>query len=165
MTHVPGDNWIICDLSGKKVLMSQSRKTWDGLRVHPAFWYPRHPQLDLRAIPDHMAVIDGRSRQVDIFAIVPYGIGSFCLVSPDGTDYVVWVDDDGAVVVTEGLWGTPRPIFHIGQYDITVDNDGALHVVNGDIVRNVTPWKLYSVAGVGYNISIDTDLAMLVTVI
>jgi hypothetical protein len=162
MTYSPGDNWIICDLSGKKVLMSQSRKTWDGLRVHPDFWSPKHPQLDLKGIPDHMAVVDGRSRPAIVYTTVQYGWGSFCLTSPNGTNYVVWIDDEGAVFVTEDTWGTPRNVFYIGQYGVTVDNDGALHVADYHVIKNITPWKLYSVAGTGFNVSIDTDLAMLV---
>ena len=67
MTYVPGDNWIICDLSGRKVLMSKSRKTWDGLRVHPDYWSPRHPQLDVRSRADKQQVVDGRGRPADIF--------------------------------------------------------------------------------------------------
>jgi hypothetical protein len=67
MTYKPGDNWIICDLSGRKVLMSKSRKTWDGLRVHPDYWYPRHPQLDVRGRTDKQNVVDGRGRPVDHF--------------------------------------------------------------------------------------------------
>lgn len=67
MPYVPGDNWIICDISGRKVLMSQSKKTWDGLRVHPDYWYPRHPQLDVKAVPDDQKVVDGRGRTEDYF--------------------------------------------------------------------------------------------------
>ena len=65
MSYTPGDNWCICDISGKKVLQSQTRKTWDGYRVHPDFWYPKHPQLSLRGIPERSTVRDGRPRQAE----------------------------------------------------------------------------------------------------
>jgi len=113
-----------------------------------------------------MAVVDGRSRPADIYAdAAPYGWGTFCLTSPDLTDYVVWIDDEGAVFVTADTWGLPRPEFHIGHYGITVDNDGTLHVVDVIMNRNADPWKLYSVAGTGFNLTVDTDLALLVTAI
>ncbi len=67
MPFIGGDPWVICDLSGMKVRMSQTRKTWDGLRVYSPFWYPRHPQLDLRTIPDNPAVQDARSDPTPIF--------------------------------------------------------------------------------------------------
>src|SRR5574343_865046 len=96
--YKPGDNYCICDLTGKKVLMSQTRKTWDGLRVWKGVWYPRHPQLDIRAIPDHMAVPDARPRTVDTYAPC-YGLGAFCLRSLGSISYIYYVVDDGALMV------------------------------------------------------------------
>jgi hypothetical protein len=165
MSYEPGNNWCICDLTGRKVLMSQTRKTWDGLRVWEKVWYQKNPQQDLRAIPDHMAVIDGRSRTTDVYTIDQYGWGTFCLVSPDGTNWVVTIDNEGAIFVTAGTWGLARIEFHIGHYGITVDNDGALHVADIVEMKNADPWKLYTVAGDGFNLTVDTDLALLVTAI
>ncbi len=69
MTYKPGDNWIICDISGRRCLMSRSKKTWDGLRVHPDYWYPRHPQLDVKGRPDRPGVVDGRPEGPDRFIL------------------------------------------------------------------------------------------------
>lgn len=165
MPYIPGDNWCICDLTGKKVLMSQTKKTWDGLRVWEQVWYPKHPQLSLRAIPDRMAVIDGRPRPVDQTAVVPYGWGTFCLTSPNGTNFVAAMQDDGAMVMTPGLWGSPLEVFYIGQYGLTVDNDGALFVHDAGAKRNIDPWRLYSVNKLGFDITIDSDMAVLVSLV
>lgn len=69
MVYRPGDNWIICDISGRRCLMSQSKKTWDGLRVHPDYWYPRHPQLDVKGRPDRPGVVDGRPEGPERFIL------------------------------------------------------------------------------------------------
>jgi hypothetical protein len=74
MGSIPGDVWVICDLSGKKVRMSETKKTWDGLRVYAPLWYPRHPLLDVRGIPDKMAVSDPRPRPDEIYVC---GSGGF----------------------------------------------------------------------------------------
>jgi hypothetical protein len=166
MPYIPGDNWAICDLSGKKVLMSQTRKTWDGLRVWNPLWYPRHPQLSLRAIPEHMAVRDARPRQADIFApAAPYGWGSFCLISPNGTTYVAAMADDGAMLVRAGVWGTPQPVFYISHYAFTVDDDGALHVADIIDTRGPSSWRMYSVNKLGFDITVAVDLAVLVSLV
>jgi hypothetical protein len=162
MPYVPGDNWIICDLTGRKVLMSQSRKTWDGLRVWEKVWYPKHPQLYLRAIPDHMAVIDGRSRPTDIYMILQYGYGSFCLTSPNGTHWTFYVDDDGALLPANITWGNPVQYLYIDSYRLHVDNDGALHVESSGGIQTAVAWKMRSYGDFIYDLIVDTDLALLV---
>lgn len=165
MTYVPGDNWCVCDLTGKKILMSQTRKTWDGLRVWKEVWYPKHPQLSLRAIPERATVRDGRPRPADIFTVPEHGWGSFCLISPDGTKYVVAMADDGAMLVREGVWGTPRSAFYISHYAFIVDNDGALHVADVVSVKGPVMWRMCSVNKVGFDVTVDTDLAVLVSLV
>jgi hypothetical protein len=163
MPYVPGDNWIICDLSGIKLLQSESVKTWDGYRVHPRFWYPRHPQLDVRGVPDYQNVIDGRPRPVDLFIGPTYGVGSFCLTSPNGTRYVVYVGDDGAVMVVAGTFGNPVSYLTLGNYHVTVDDDGAVHVTLDTTNPGVGWWDMTSPGGYPYRLTVDPDLAVLVT--
>jgi hypothetical protein len=67
MPSIPGNPWVICDLTGVKVRMSQTRKTWDGYRVWSHVWYPKQPLLSVRGIPDNTAVADARPRPVDVF--------------------------------------------------------------------------------------------------
>ena len=86
MTYVPGDPWVICDLTGLNVRASQTRMTWDGYRVAEDVWYPKHPQLSVRAVKERPSVPDARPRQVDTFVSQAYPMGSFCLVSPNGTN-------------------------------------------------------------------------------
>lgn len=64
---IPGDPWVICDRSGLKVRMSDTRKEWNGLRVAKAFYEPRHPQDFVRGRKDDMRVPDARPRQPDVF--------------------------------------------------------------------------------------------------
>lgn len=39
-----GDHYVYCDISGFKVHASETRMTWDGLRVRKEDWDYRHPQ-------------------------------------------------------------------------------------------------------------------------
>ena len=61
--YFPGDHLVICDLSGFKFLFSECRYTWDGLLVYKGYWYAQHPQLQLRAHTDRIAVQNARTRQ------------------------------------------------------------------------------------------------------
>jgi hypothetical protein len=47
--------------------MSETKKTWDGLRVHAPLWYPKHPQLSIKGIKDNQIVADARPRPDDVF--------------------------------------------------------------------------------------------------
>ncbi len=120
-----GDNLAICDICGFMFYMSQTRKTWEGLRVCEKDWDPKHPQLTIRGLPDRQAVYDGRPEPKDVF-ITSYGLGAFCLISPNGTIYIVSIDDDGAVLVTPGTLGEPLIFVHLGNYLYSVADDGAI---------------------------------------
>lgn len=67
MTYRPGDPWVICDRSGFKVRMSDTRKEWTGLRVRKEDWEPRHPQDYVRAVKDDQRVPDARPEPADTF--------------------------------------------------------------------------------------------------
>jgi hypothetical protein len=58
--------------------MSQTLKTWDGLRVCSPDWYPKHPQLMVRGRVDRQAVIDGRPEPTDIFIDDGSGVDNLC---------------------------------------------------------------------------------------
>lgn len=45
-----------CQRTGKIVYLSDLQEEWTGLRVCRAAWNPRHPQLDVRALPEDLAV-------------------------------------------------------------------------------------------------------------
>jgi len=165
MVFVPGENWIICDISGKKILQSKSRKTWDGLRVAPEFWSPKHPQLSIKPIRERMAVYDGRPQRADIWYEVPYGIGSFCLISSNGTRYVCYAVDDGALLVREGTWGNAIRTFYLGQYGFRVADDGALYVTDAGSIKGPLSWKMYTVNGLCFELTVDLDLAVHLTLV
>lgn len=65
MTYIPGDPWVICDRTGFKVRRSQTKVTWDGLRVWKKYWWPRHPQDFVRALPERQTVRDARPEPTD----------------------------------------------------------------------------------------------------
>ena len=65
--YVHGDPNVICDRSGMKVRMSQTRKEWNGLRVRIEDWEPRHPQDFVRGRRDNQAVRDPRPEGTDVF--------------------------------------------------------------------------------------------------
>ena len=65
--YIAGDPWCICDRTGFKVRMSDTRKEWNGLRVWKKAWEPRHPQDLVRSVPDRQVVKDARPEQTDYF--------------------------------------------------------------------------------------------------
>ena len=50
------DYWMICQRTGKKTRRSQMKQEWNGLWVREESWEPKHPQLDVRAVPDDPSV-------------------------------------------------------------------------------------------------------------
>jgi hypothetical protein len=63
----PGDHWVIDDVTGLKVRASETRKQWDGLRVHRNQYESRHPQDFVRGRRDKMSVTDPRPRPIDTY--------------------------------------------------------------------------------------------------
>lgn len=47
--------------------MSESKKTWDGLRVCPEDYEPRHPQDFVKGRAENIAVPDARGRPTPVF--------------------------------------------------------------------------------------------------
>lgn len=76
--YIPGDFWRICDVCGIRYRASQTRMRWDRLMVCEKDWEPRHPQDNVRARPDRMAVPNPRPDAVDVF------VTSATMVSDDG---------------------------------------------------------------------------------
>jgi hypothetical protein len=165
MPYSPGEHWVCCDLTGKKVLASQTRRTWDGFRVWEAVYYPKHPQLSLRGIPERSHVRDARPEPADVYQTARYKFGSFCLVSLGGIDWTFYITDDGALIGDAAAWGTPQPVFYIDSYGLTVTDDGALVVNSADSKKGPPTWKMKSLLGIEYLLSVAADLALLVTVV
>lgn len=155
---ISGDPWVQCDRCGRRVRLSQSKKTWDGLRVCIPDWDPKHPQLSIRARVDRQAVYDGRPQSPDRF-VETYGFGSFCLISPNGTTYVVTVDDDGALLVIQDILGAPVSYLQFGEWRMTVDDDGALHVNRFPILSRT----MASPTGDYFSMWVDWDGAVKIT--
>ena len=151
----PGDPLVICDQCGFRFPMSQTKKQWDGLRVCYKDFDPKHPQLSIRGLPDRQAVYDGRPEPPPVF-IFSYGLGTFCLRSPNGTLYIVTVDDDGAVLVRPGFFGTPLDFITICGFDITVADDGAL-LTNVGATPGAPTWRMVSPTNYVYSVTVAAD--------
>ena len=50
----------ICDRCGFQYFLLELRKEWNGLRVCPDCWEPKHPQLEIKSKYDPQAVFDPR---------------------------------------------------------------------------------------------------------
>lgn len=67
--YIPGDFWVIDDLSGQKLRRSQCvfvqepGNRLNGLMVAKEDYAPRNPQLDVRGVKDNITVKQGRPRQ------------------------------------------------------------------------------------------------------
>lgn len=62
-----GSHNVICDRSGFKIKVEDSRKEWNGLRVDKRYWESRQPQDKIRNIYDNQAVPDPRPEGDDVF--------------------------------------------------------------------------------------------------
>ena len=62
-----GDFNCLCDRCGFKVRASQTRMTWDGLRVCLRDWEPRHPQDFKRGKVDQQNVPNPRPEPDEVF--------------------------------------------------------------------------------------------------
>ena len=148
----PGDFLRICDICGKRCKASETRKTWDGLITCLADWDPKQPTLTIRATYDRQSAPEPRPEPPPAYVPI-YGLGSFCLRSPNGTPYIVTVDDGGNRVVVSGALGTPVDVFTIYGFDITVSNNGTLSTV-ASAVPNVKIWRMASPSNYFYHVTI-----------
>lgn len=87
--YILGDYWIICQITGQKVMRSKARYNWKGQLVSLVAWEEKHPQIDLRGRKDDIAVEDARPRQPTVFESVE---NQFLRVTADGDQRVT---DDG----------------------------------------------------------------------
>lgn len=65
--YISGDPWVICDRTGFKVRMSETRREWNGSRVRWQSFEERHPQDFVRGVVDRQAVPDARPEAEDVF--------------------------------------------------------------------------------------------------
>lgn len=72
--YVPGDNYILDDLSGFKIRARKARIIPGGqtgkLAVAPARWEPQQPQDFVRGVRDDQTVALSRPRQVNQFVLI-----------------------------------------------------------------------------------------------
>ena len=45
-----------CQRTGRICYLGDLRTEWNGLRVHKSVYTPKHPQLELQAVPDDLTV-------------------------------------------------------------------------------------------------------------
>jgi hypothetical protein len=76
--YVPGDNYLIDDISGFKVRASKARMQWDGLMAAGSRFSPRQPQDLVTGVPDDQTVAIARPRQVNQFTALATFINAPC---------------------------------------------------------------------------------------
>lgn len=67
MTYRDGEPWGECPRCGFKKRLNTFRREWTGLRVCSSCYDPRHPQMDVRGVPDRQAVRDPAPQTTPIF--------------------------------------------------------------------------------------------------
>jgi len=83
-SYKSGDWLVICDSCAQKIKASKTKERWDGFRVCPECWEPRHPMDFIRSRADKISVPFTRPQPEDQFA---------------DTSYVTIYVDDGYVEV------------------------------------------------------------------
>lgn len=130
-----GDHNAISDDSAQKYKRSDMRLTWDGKLVGKDEWYPKHPQLTIRPIPDRPAITNQtRTQDSPTNLLAP----SFNPSAPNN-------------VLIEGF------IVNLSGDNITESNGsvtGMLNSVNSD-------YDLTTVVGTGANLKKSINDAML----
>jgi hypothetical protein len=85
--------------------------------------------------------------------------GVFTLISAGGVSYVLYIVDDGALLVVPGSWGPVSTSFYLGQYVLTVEDDGAvLARPSGELQQPV--YRFVSPGGLEYMLWADEDGAI-----
>lgn len=61
----PNDPFVVCQRSGWKVRLSETKVEWNGLRVAAQFYEPKHPSLDIPAPYGEEVISDPTGRPQD----------------------------------------------------------------------------------------------------
>ena len=65
--YKPGDNYVICDVTGLKIHASKARRRWDGAVVMSSQLEQRHTQEFVKGIKENPKTIFSRPRQENNF--------------------------------------------------------------------------------------------------
>ena len=127
--YIKGDHWMVCDICGFNYRRSEMRETWDHIWACPEDWDPRHPQLDVRAVPDRQrvdvsrpardssigsttvgttALVDARTLILTDASTLESG-DSIGVTLDDGDATIQWMSlsadpSSNTVTLSEGLW-------------------------------------------------------------
>lgn len=153
MPFRPGDNWAVCDITGKKVLMSETRKTWDGLRVWKNVWYPKHPQLAVRGIRERINVRDARPRPADEVLWPDYGTWEIFLQSSGGLLFKLVIDDTGTVGASPISYMPEPPEVNINGYALSVDDAGTISLTSS-ATTGPAIWLMASPNGIVWTVTV-----------
>ena len=117
--YIPGDPWFICDICGFQRRRSEIRENWKKQKVcADTCWEPKHPQLTIRPVQEHTAVLGARpdsatyllnTSSTTLASAAAKGDLTITVASATGItdgDYIAVVTDDGTQVWTT-VNGTP----------------------------------------------------------
>lgn len=104
--YVPGDNYLLCDITGFKIRRSKARLQWDNIATFGSHWSPRQPQDLVQAVRDEQYVSLSRPRQQNRFTVlatyvtVPSPAGATALTVASAVGFTV--GDQCQVVLDNG---------------------------------------------------------------
>lgn len=92
-----------------------------------------------------------------------FGLGAFCLRSPGGLIWTFGVDSEDNLTGTQTQWGFVQDVFFIGNYALTVADDGTLSAADTGAQKGVSPWKIYNDNEELFYLTVEPDLSILLT--
>ncbi len=63
---IPGDHWIIDDISGQKIRIKDAVRDWRGLYMSPENWSEKEKQLTIIPRKENIAVAVARTQAEDL---------------------------------------------------------------------------------------------------
>ena len=129
-------SYAISDRGGQRVRYTQLKTTWDGLRVAPDEWEPKHPQLTpARNIIDAEQLFKPRSTGQDREDVVIYLAHTFDPFTPSLERKSVGVaglggvgeinsDDISLLIIETGLGGTGGVGTVVGKIESNISSSG-----------------------------------------
>lgn len=120
-----GDYYVICDICGLQYYRSECKKNWKQQIVCKQCYESKHPQLDVKTVPERMEVADARP-PVPETMMVAADVDAICeSQSASAAEYLVL---DGDIVVNgEAIMDLPRPV----SITSVGDDTGITFTVNG----------------------------------
>ena len=141
----------ICDRCGFEIRYLDLRAEWNGLRVCPECWEPKHPQLEPRTVVDAQALFQprpGENKREDVRVVLKTGVaGHGKVLGGDVPEYVVAPTPAG-VAATGRVWFVVLGIKGAGQVGAVGAGAGVEGVNGTGAIGTPTPTAFAEPTGV-----------------